>query len=312
MITTQVQLRRGNASENAVFTGAQGEITVDLTNNRSICHDGFTQGGWTGANLDDIGPVISSYGIVYVSGDQVISGTKEFGIIHAAAIESSITESEINLNDSIMYDKVNGFSSIDWDIRTLNDEAQSITVDWQNHVLSCFGQPALDWRYGIFYDNDFIHAQRQSLNTNTRVLTSRPSNFVSQNTVDWQNCLLTSSGNTLTLDWANTILTGNWKVQSQTIVESIYYAPKINPSSITLSNSPFYINTGIGANILWTLPLSSQNTGKFYYIKNKGSNLQLTGQSNDKFFGGSLVLSYPVNSGEAYVLASDGSCWNMM
>lgn len=42
----QVKRRRGTAAENAVFTGAEGEIVVDLTNHKLRVHDGTTVGGF--------------------------------------------------------------------------------------------------------------------------------------------------------------------------------------------------------------------------------------------------------------------------
>ena len=41
---TQVQLRRGTSAQIATFTGAQGEVVVDTTNNRAVVHDGATAG----------------------------------------------------------------------------------------------------------------------------------------------------------------------------------------------------------------------------------------------------------------------------
>lgn len=42
----QVQYRRGTASQVAAFTGAQGEMVVDTTNQRVVVQDGTTAGGW--------------------------------------------------------------------------------------------------------------------------------------------------------------------------------------------------------------------------------------------------------------------------
>jgi hypothetical protein len=44
-MTTQVQFRRGTTAQHAVFTGAQGEITVDTDKKTAIIHDGSTVGG---------------------------------------------------------------------------------------------------------------------------------------------------------------------------------------------------------------------------------------------------------------------------
>ena len=48
-MSTQVQYRRGTATQNNAFIGALAEITVDTTNWTLRVHDGSTPGG--GANL---------------------------------------------------------------------------------------------------------------------------------------------------------------------------------------------------------------------------------------------------------------------
>lgn len=50
-MTEQLQLRRGTATQVAAFTGAQGEVVVDSTNNRAVVSDGATAGGWPAAKL---------------------------------------------------------------------------------------------------------------------------------------------------------------------------------------------------------------------------------------------------------------------
>jgi hypothetical protein len=52
-MTEQLQLRRGTAAQVAAFTGAQGEVVVDTTNNRVVVNDGSTAGGWPAAKLND-------------------------------------------------------------------------------------------------------------------------------------------------------------------------------------------------------------------------------------------------------------------
>ena len=53
-MSEQLQLRRNTASNIAVFTGAQGEIVVDTTNNRVVVQDGVTAGGWAAAKLSEV------------------------------------------------------------------------------------------------------------------------------------------------------------------------------------------------------------------------------------------------------------------
>jgi hypothetical protein len=53
-MTEQLQLRRGAAAQVAAFTGAQGELVVDTTNNRAVVSDGATAGGWPAAKLAEV------------------------------------------------------------------------------------------------------------------------------------------------------------------------------------------------------------------------------------------------------------------
>ena len=41
----EVRLRRGTANQHSTFTGAEGEVTVDTTNDTIRVHDGSLAGG---------------------------------------------------------------------------------------------------------------------------------------------------------------------------------------------------------------------------------------------------------------------------
>ena len=56
-MSRQIQFRRGTADQHKVFTGAPGEITVDLTNKTLRVHDGETPGGTTLARMSDVSAV---------------------------------------------------------------------------------------------------------------------------------------------------------------------------------------------------------------------------------------------------------------
>lgn len=51
---TQVQIRRGTDAENDAFTGAEGEVTMDLTNKQLRVHDGQTTGGMKIPNIKTV------------------------------------------------------------------------------------------------------------------------------------------------------------------------------------------------------------------------------------------------------------------
>jgi hypothetical protein len=53
-LSEQLQLRRGTGSQVASFTGAQGEVVFDTTNNRIVANDGVTVGGNPAAKLAEV------------------------------------------------------------------------------------------------------------------------------------------------------------------------------------------------------------------------------------------------------------------
>ncbi len=59
-MATQVQYRRGTNAQNAAFTGALGEITVDTTNGTLRVHNGVTAGGSNIATVSYVTSQISS------------------------------------------------------------------------------------------------------------------------------------------------------------------------------------------------------------------------------------------------------------
>lgn len=61
-MSVQVKRRRDTAANIASFTPAQGELIVDLTNNRVIVGDGSTVAGWPAAKLSEAGSTIGAHG----------------------------------------------------------------------------------------------------------------------------------------------------------------------------------------------------------------------------------------------------------
>jgi len=53
-MSVQVKRRRDTAANVAAYTGAQGELIVDTTNNRVTVHDGLTAGGFAAAKLSEV------------------------------------------------------------------------------------------------------------------------------------------------------------------------------------------------------------------------------------------------------------------
>jgi hypothetical protein len=68
MASSALQLRRGNASQCAAYTGPQGELVVDTDACRGLLHDGLTRGGKPingcyGVNGSFLQPIVLEGGI---------------------------------------------------------------------------------------------------------------------------------------------------------------------------------------------------------------------------------------------------------
>jgi hypothetical protein len=75
-MSTQVQYRRGTNAQNAAFTGALAEITVDTTNGTLRVHDGITAGG---SNIATVSYVTAQIGAL--SANSISSGTSSVAVI---------------------------------------------------------------------------------------------------------------------------------------------------------------------------------------------------------------------------------------
>lgn len=84
-MATQVQFRRGTASEHTGFTGVVGELTVNTTNKSAHIHDGSTAGGFELAKVN-------------LSNASNITGLSVSGIVTATDFNST---SDINLKTNI-------------------------------------------------------------------------------------------------------------------------------------------------------------------------------------------------------------------
>jgi acetyltransferase-like isoleucine patch superfamily enzyme len=94
-MATAVQLRRGTAAEHTSFTGLEGEVTVDTTNDTLRVHDGSTAGGFrlakfsevltannieshlipATANTYDLGTAAKPWRTLYVSSNTIVVGS---------------------------------------------------------------------------------------------------------------------------------------------------------------------------------------------------------------------------------------------
>jgi hypothetical protein len=75
-MASQVQYRRGTNAQNAAFTGALAEITVDTTNGTLRVHDGITAGG---SNIATVSYVTAQIGAL--SANSISSGTSNVRVV---------------------------------------------------------------------------------------------------------------------------------------------------------------------------------------------------------------------------------------
>ena len=78
-MASQVQYRRGTNAQNAAFTGALAEITVDTTNGTLRVHDAITVGG---SNIATVAYVTSQ--ISALSANSISSGNSNVSVLSAA------------------------------------------------------------------------------------------------------------------------------------------------------------------------------------------------------------------------------------
>ena len=78
-MSEQLQLRRNTATSIASFTGAQGEVVIDTTNNRIVVQDASTPGGWPAAKLSEVVPnATPSTAAVGANGSSIQFASLEF------------------------------------------------------------------------------------------------------------------------------------------------------------------------------------------------------------------------------------------
>jgi hypothetical protein len=100
---TQVQLRRGTATQVAAFTGAQGETVVDTTNNRLVVQDGATAGGFPAATIADLYGQRSIQG----SGDLPIqAGDRKLNVKITAPLSITVPAASTRGGVSLIYKNV--------------------------------------------------------------------------------------------------------------------------------------------------------------------------------------------------------------
>ena len=90
-----LKLRRGTTTQHASFTGAEGEVTVDITKDTAVVHDGAQAGGRPLAREDMSN--VSSASIAGRLGTDSIATTK----IAAGALPTDVTVADANISGNL-------------------------------------------------------------------------------------------------------------------------------------------------------------------------------------------------------------------
>lgn len=108
-MATTWQFRRGTRAENDAFTGAAGEITVDMETRTIRLHDGVTQGGW---RIFTQGNTLSANAIFFDNSDTDFAGTELQTVLEEADdfINDLQTDSHTHTNKSVL-DSINDSGS---------------------------------------------------------------------------------------------------------------------------------------------------------------------------------------------------------
>jgi hypothetical protein len=234
-----------------------------------------------------------------VSGDYLplSGGTVTGGTI----FQSGLTANTISGNTLTITDSIKSTT------RSLYNDTNDVTVDWQNSILQGNG-PILDWGQGLIKDSgptlsidwinrtlndsggnivadwinlELIDSSIVSLNWSSRVL----SDTNGSGSVEWQNRLLYKSGGTISFDWENGILTGQTNIQSSTISATTY---QNLPNSLTGLYLPTSGGT-VSGNTIFTSGLTASTT-------TINGNLTVTGNTNVRAFTG--TTGYISGSGQ--------------
>lgn len=100
---------------------------------------------------------------------------------------------------------------------------------------------------------------------------------------------------------------------SLTISGALTVQPISNSGSIlNLDKKSFYVHTGYNTNDLWKLPSISSSNGRMYWLKNKGGQLLISGNSATEYlFTHQRVQTVTMLSGNSLMLANDGEDWSV-
>ena len=152
-----LKLRRGTTTQHASFTGAEGELTVDITKDTAVVHDGSQAGGRPLAREDMSN--VSSANIAGQLGTDSIATSK----IAAGALPTDVTVASANLVDgTIVNADVNISAAIAGSKISPNFGSQDITTTGKIQFANVYSNEA-DLPSASTYHGMFAHVHSTGL-----------------------------------------------------------------------------------------------------------------------------------------------------
>lgn len=134
-MTKQVQIRRGTDSQHTSFTGAEGEISVNTTNDSVHVHDGTTAGGKEMARADGSNVAFTSGTIdgAVIGGTTPAAGTFTTGDFNTSLnVDGTITSDGLTVDGSTILDVGDEGTLQIGATTTIADENQTIEMRGSN------------------------------------------------------------------------------------------------------------------------------------------------------------------------------------
>lgn len=252
---TQVQFRRGTAAQNDAFKGANGEITIDLSNMSLRVHDGNTVGGYKVATNSDLGFVSTIALSAYEQANSAFNAANNVGPQIKPAYDQANTaynraNSAYDLANTKLSNSTGTFAgtlTISGDLITQGNvtlgDASTDTITLNGSTISLGNNQSID-SGTLFVD---------AVNNEVGIGTTNPtSNLHVIGTANLNGLFVDANGNVgigTTSPTSNLHVIGTANISSSLVVNNTNIVPTIS-AAFDKANSANLLafNTGIGAN----------------------------------------------------------------